>query len=208
MADEKKDQVVAYVVRHGTTKLNEENRFRGQKDIPLDEKGKKDTEELAKFFADKQIGQAWTSPLMRAKDTAKKLLKGRKVKVTPAKQLLPLDAGKYTGMKKDDPNANMKYYHDHTNERIPDGESIDGMHDRVRPVLFKAFRAGLRTGKPSLVSAHSSVIHSLGAILHEDHKAALVEPGGVVAVTWDGKKFNAKPGFKPKQEKEYSGYAS
>src|SRR5258708_35798676 len=107
MADEKKDQVVAYVVRHGTTKLNEENRFRGQKDIPLDETGQKDTEELAKFFADKQIGQAWTSPLMSSKDTAKKRLQGRQVKVTPAKQLLPLDAGKSTGMTQDDPNAKI-----------------------------------------------------------------------------------------------------
>jgi len=208
MADEKKDQVVAYVVRHGTTKLNEENRYRGQKDIPLDEKGKKDTEALTKFFSDKPVGQAWTSPLLRAKETAKGILKSRKIKAIPAKQLLPLDAGKYTGMKKDDPNANMKYYHDHTNERIPGGESIDGMHDRVRPILFKAFRTGLRTGKPSLVSAHSSVIHSLGAILHEDHKAALVEPGGVVAVTWNGKTFDAKPVLKPKQEKESSAYAS
>lgn len=201
------DKVVAYVVRHGTTKLNEENRYRGQKNVPLDDKGKKDAEELAKFFADKQIGQAWTSPLIRATDTSKAILKSKGVKAAKTPALLPLDAGKFTGMKKDDAKADMKYYHEHTDERIPGGESIDGMHKRVRPILFKAFRAGVR-GKPSLVSAHSSVIHSLGAILHEDHKAALVEPGGVVAVVFDGKKFDAKPVLKPKQEKEQSAYAS
>ena len=205
MADEK---VVAYVVRHGTTKLNEENRYRGQKNVPLDEKGKNDAKELAKFFADKQIGQAWTSPLIRATDTAKEILKPKGIKAAKAPALLPLDAGKFTGMKKDDAKADMKHYHEHTDERIPGGESIDGMHKRVRPILFKGFRAGIRSGKPSLFSAHSSVIHSLGAILHEDHKAALVEPGGVVAVVFDGKKFEAKPILKPKQEKEESAYAS
>lgn len=208
MADEKKDQVVAYVVRHGDTTLNDENRYRGQKNVPLNDKGKKDAKELTKFFSDKQLGQAFSSPLSRATDTVKEILKDRNMKATKASALLPLDAGKFTGMKKDDAKADMKYYHDHTDARIPGGESIDGMHKRVRPILFKAFRAGLRTGKPSLISGHSSIIHSLGAILHENHKAALVEPGGVVAVTWDGKNFNAKPILKPKQESENSAYAS
>jgi broad specificity phosphatase PhoE len=146
--------------------------------------------------------------LDRATGTAKEILKGRGIKAVKTPALLPLDAGKFTGMKKDDAKADMKYYHDHTDERIPGGESIDGMHKRVRPLLFKGFRAGLRTGKPSLFSAHASVIHSLGAILHEDHKAALVEPGGVVAVTFNGKSFDAEPVLKPKQEKEQSAYAS
>jgi broad specificity phosphatase PhoE len=204
MADEK---TVAYVVRHGTTKLNEENKYRGQKDAPLDDKGKEDAKALAKFMADKEVGQAWMSPLSRSRDTAKAVLKGRGVKSIPMKALLPLDAGKFTGMKKDDAKADMAYYHDHPSVPIPGGESIEDMHKRVRPVLMKAFRAGVR-GKPSLITAHSSVIHSLGHILHEDHKAALVEPGGAVQIIFDGKKFHAKPVLKPKKEKEQSAYAS
>src|SRR5260370_17237862 len=153
MADEKKNkQIVAYVMRHGTTKLNEENRYRGQKDTPLDDKGKKDAKELAKFFGNKKIGQAGTSPLGRAADTAKEVLKGKGIKAIKASALLPLDSGKFTGMKKDDANADMTYYHDHTSERIPGGESIDGMHKRVRPIFFKGFRAALTSGKPILIS--------------------------------------------------------
>ena len=103
--------------------------------------------------------------MARATDTAKAILKPKGIKAVPVKTLLPLDAGKFTGMKKDDAKADMKYYHEHTADRIPGGESIEGMHKRVTPILFKAFRAGIRTGKPSLVSAHSSIIHSLGHIL-------------------------------------------
>jgi broad specificity phosphatase PhoE len=205
MADEK---TIAYVLRHGDTALNDENRYRGQKDIPLNDKGKQDANEAAEFMADKPIGQAWTSDLSRARDTAKQVLKGRRIKATPLSSLRPLDAGKYTGEKKDDHKEDMKYFHDHTDVRIPGGESIDGMNKRTRSPLLRAFRAGVRTGKPSLVSAHSSVIHSLGQLLHNNHKHALVEPGGVVAVTFDGKKFHAKPVFKPKKESEDAAYAS
>ena len=203
-----KDQVIAYIGRHGSTASNDKNLYRGQSDVPLNEEGKQDAKDQAAFMADKQIGQAWTSPLSRSRDTAKQVLKGRGIKAVPSQTLLPLDAGKYTGQKKDDNKEAMKYYHEHTDTPIPGGESIDRMNSRTRRPLFKAFRAGIRTGKPSYISAHSSVIHSLGNHLHGDHKAALVEPGGVVAVTFDGKKFKATPVFKPKKESENTVYAS
>jgi broad specificity phosphatase PhoE len=204
------EQVIGYVGRHGDTTANDQNRYRGQSDVPLNDKGKKDAKEQAEFMADKPIGQAWSSDLSRAKDTAKAVLKGRNIKATSLQSLRPLDAGKYTGEKKDDHQEQMKYYHDHTDVPIPGGESIDEMNKRVRRPLFRGFRTALRTGKPSFFSAHSSVIHSLGHLLHGDHKAALVEPGGVVQVTFDGKKFHARPIFKPKkkQELDSSAYAS
>lgn len=206
--DENPNQIVAYVARHGTTEYNAENRYRGQKDVPLDDKGRQDAKDLAQFMSDKPIGQAWTSSLSRAKDTAKQVLEERHIKPVISQSLMPLDAGKFTGGKKSDHESDMKYYHKNTDIRIPGGESIDGMNKRVRTPLIRAFRAGIRTGKPSFISAHSSVIHSLGNLLHNDHTAALVEPGGVVAVLFDGKNFIAKPIFKPKEEVKDTAYAS
>lgn len=203
MADEK---TVAFIVRHGTTKLNEENRYRGQKDVPLDDQGKQDAKQAAEFLKNQPIGQAWTSDLGRAKSTAKEILKGRKIQAASTKALRPLDSGKFAGQKKDDHKKEMEYYHEHTNERIPGGESIDEANNRMRKPLLKAFRAGVR-GKPSLVSAHSSVIHSAGDLLHNNHKAALVKPGGIVKIVYDGKNFKAKPVFKARMEEE-NHYAS
>lgn len=198
-------QVIAYVGRHGSTTANDEGRYRGQSDVPLNDEGKQDAKDQAAFMADKTIGQAWTSPLSRSRDTAKQVLNGRGIKAVPVKALLPLDAGKYTGEKKEDSKQQMKYYHEHTDIPIPGGESIDNITNRSRRPLFKALRAGLRSGKPSYVAAHSSIIHSLGQLLHGDHKAALVEPGGVVEVSFDGKNFHAKPVFKPKNEQAKQG---
>ena len=191
------EKTVAYVVRHGTTDLNAEDRYRGQLNIPLDKKGKEDAESLRDFFKDKEIGKAWTSDLSRASDTARTILRGKNIPATRDADLRPLDAGKFAGKKKSESKDEMKKYQNDTSKKIPGGESIDNLHSRNRRPLLKALRAGIN-GKPSLVSTHSSVIHSLGHILHGKHDVALVEPGGVVAVNWDGKKFNAKPIVKPK----------
>lgn len=192
------EKTVAYVVRHGDTALNDENRYRGQLDAPLNDKGRKDAEDLRKFFKDKEIGQAWTSDLKRASDTASTILRGKKVPATRVADLRPLDAGEFTGKKKDEHKDEMKKYQEDTSKVIPGGESIDNLHNRNRRPLLKAFRAGV-SGKPSLVSTHSSVIHSVGHILHGKHDVALVEPGGAVKITWNGKKFQAKPVLKPKK---------
>lgn len=202
------DTVVAYIARHGTTELNQEDRYRGQADVPLDAKGREDAKQLARFMEDKPIGHAWTSDLSRAKETANEVLRFRGIRAIPLESLRPLDAGRFAGQKKEDLRDSMRQYHENTSERIPGGESIDDMHDRVRAPLFKGFRIGLRSGRPSFFSSHSSVIHSLGYLLHGDHTAALVEPGGVVEVLFDGNKFIAKPIFKPKQESKESAYAS
>lgn len=200
-------KTVAYVVRHGDTEFNDENKYRGQMDIPLNDNGKQDAKELAEILKDKPIGQAYTSDLSRARDTAREILKGRGIKATPVTALRPLDSGKFAGKSKDKYKKEMDYYHKHTDKRIPGGESIDDLHNRSRRPLLRAFRAGVR-GKPSLISAHSSIVHSVGDLLHGDHEHALVHPGGMVEIIWDGKKFHAEPVFKAKDENKGDHYAS
>jgi probable phosphoglycerate mutase len=207
-SEESNGQVVAYAVRHGRTVANEENKFRGQLDIPLDENGKQDAKDAAEFLADKPIGQAWTSPLSRSKDTAKVILKGRGIKAIPDDGLLPLDSGKLSGKSKEKYRAKMDYYEAHPDETIPGGESLDDIHERARRPLLKALRAGLRSKIPSLISAHASILHVLGELLHGDHEWALTEPGGIVEIVFDGKKFHAKPVFKAKEETKETQYAS
>src|SRR5579885_2523768 len=89
------EKTVAFIVRHGSTRLNDENKYRGQLDVSLDERGKREAKEVAEFLKNQQIGQAWTSDLRRAKDTAKEILKGRGLKAIPTEKLRPLDSGKF-----------------------------------------------------------------------------------------------------------------
>ena len=53
-----------------------------------------------------------------------------------------------------------------------------------------------------MVVAHSSIIHELGNVVHNDHTSTLVRPGGVAAVSFDGKAFSAKPLIRPLTDKD------
>lgn len=202
------ERIVAYVVRHGTTELNEQGRFRGPMNPPLDDKGLDDAQKLSKYFQGIELGDAWTSDKTRAVQTADAILdpKGQVANQTP--DLHAWNVGYLAGEKKDaeQSKASVSYHQDHADEAFPDGESLNDFRKRVRPVLLRAIKAGHDSGKPSLVVAHSSVIHELGNLVHHDHASAIVKPGGVAAVTFDGKAFNARAIVKPapKGDKAYA----
>ena len=63
-----------YVVRHGETIWNVEKKVQGITDIPLTEKGRKDAEELQELISTLDIDVAISSPLDRARETAKILV--------------------------------------------------------------------------------------------------------------------------------------
>lgn len=59
-----------YIVRHGATELNGTDIFRGRRDIPLSDKGKKESAQIAEYFSGKTIKRIIASPLTRAQETA------------------------------------------------------------------------------------------------------------------------------------------
>ena len=44
-------KILIYALRHGSTHLNEDNKFRGWIDVPLDENGKDEALEAGRFLA-------------------------------------------------------------------------------------------------------------------------------------------------------------
>jgi len=61
------------LVRHGETAWNRELVFRGQTDVPLNERGRLQAEAVADALEDCGIDAIYSSPLSRAVDTAKPL---------------------------------------------------------------------------------------------------------------------------------------
>src|ERR1700750_719132 len=51
-----------YLVRHGTTTLNVENRYRGRRDIPLDAQGYQDAVDVARCLSGAGLAAVYTSP--------------------------------------------------------------------------------------------------------------------------------------------------
>jgi broad specificity phosphatase PhoE len=58
------------LVRHGTTTMNVENRYRGRRDIPLDAQGYQDAVDAARMLSDVGLAAVYTGPLRRTIATA------------------------------------------------------------------------------------------------------------------------------------------
>jgi len=68
-----------FLVRHGETEWNLSCRFQGQLDSPLTEKGVRQVQQLAEFFAKVQVGKMFSSPIGRALETAR-MIKRQQIK--------------------------------------------------------------------------------------------------------------------------------
>jgi broad specificity phosphatase PhoE len=59
-----------YLLRHGETDWNREERLQGSFDVPLNEAGIKQARVLARRLEQLRVGQVFTSSLLRARETA------------------------------------------------------------------------------------------------------------------------------------------
>lgn len=66
----KKTTKKIYIFRHGETDWNRESRFQGHIDVPLNDTGRQQAEELAYKLTDKSIEAILSSDLGRARETA------------------------------------------------------------------------------------------------------------------------------------------
>ena len=88
---------ILYLVRHGETDWNKTNRFQGRTDIPLSEEGiwqAKQTKERLK----NQFDVVYTSPLIRAVQTAKIISDDTNLFPTIYENLIEIDFGHWEGL--------------------------------------------------------------------------------------------------------------
>ena len=62
--------MIVYLMRHGQTDWNKEYRLQGATDIPLNEEGRRQAKEAAEKMRDIPFECVYSSPLIRAKETA------------------------------------------------------------------------------------------------------------------------------------------
>lgn len=119
-----------YVVRHGTTLLNVQNRYRGRRDIPLDAQGYQDAVDAARRLCNVGLTAVYTSPLRRAIATAQIIADAAGV---PDLRILHglnnLDYGAWEGMTADeaaafDPEAHALYRTAPSEAVCPQGERL------------------------------------------------------------------------------------
>lgn len=91
---------VIYILRHGQTLLNKEDKIRGWSDIPLDDEGIVQAKKLGEAFRNSQIelDGIFTSNLLRAEQTALEVSQQTGYPVLGIRECLrPWNVGSYTG---------------------------------------------------------------------------------------------------------------
>ena len=87
-----------YIVRHGQTEKNKANVLQGRSDVPLNEAGRQQAEEVRDRFREAGISfdLVYTSPLIRAVQTAEIIVGD--VRQIVDERLIEMDYGPYEGM--------------------------------------------------------------------------------------------------------------
>lgn len=87
-----------YIIRHGETLWNTEGRLQGRADISLNENGIRLARITGERMKDISFDLAISSPLSRAKQTAKLVLEGRNLPVLEDKRLEEISFGEWEGL--------------------------------------------------------------------------------------------------------------
>jgi len=88
-----------YLVRHGQTVWNEEGRLCGSSDVPLSDEGLAQARKLAARLKDIGISAIYSSPLLRARQTAEAIAAHHRVEVKTEPDLREIDYGDWEGLK-------------------------------------------------------------------------------------------------------------
>ena len=136
-----------YLLRHGKTKFNTDgstpDRIRGWEDVPLDETGKEQAEDVGQFFKGRHIDAIFTSDLSRCRDVAEEISKATGVPVTAAsKKFRPWNLGSFQGQ-----NSRMvaeqikEKYIEEPDLAVPNGESFNSFERRYLSTLRRLMSA-------------------------------------------------------------------
>ncbi len=126
-----------YLIRHGETTGDIEDRYGEDYEDHLTERGKEQSKELAKKLKNKNIEIIFHSPRIRATETARIISKGLDLKLAKVQDLRERNAyGILTGMIKSDakrkyPKEVKKLERDKINHDVKNSENYNSFKDRI-----------------------------------------------------------------------------
>lgn len=179
-------------VRHGQTPYNAENRLQGQRDVPLDGKGREQASAIGRYLGgalapeiarlDRE-GAFWASPLIRTRETMELVRAAMALPPQPYQldpRLKELSFGVWEGhswaeVEATDPEGVKEREADKWHFAPPGGESYATLAERVTPWLQE------RRGDTFLV-AHGGVARAFFTLL-----AGMPPEEAAVAEIWQGR---------------------
>lgn len=132
------------IVRHGQTEWNRVERFRGRADLRLNETGYVQASLVARRLAAAEtLAALYSSPLLRAMQTAAPIAKACGVTTRPLDGLIDIDYGEWQGLTPEEVAARYPALYRRWEESpqlvaIPGGESLAAVRARAEAALRRA----------------------------------------------------------------------
>ena len=157
------DTALLYLVRHGATANNVARpaRLQGRAtDLPLSPDGERQAAETANFLSNDQIAAVYSSPLLRAVQTAESIALAHGLPPARLDDLIECDIGRWEGrsweeIEASEPEAFRLFTADPATNPYAGGENLEQVHARVAPAIDRLLTNS--AGKAIVVVAHNVV---------------------------------------------------
>ncbi|MGE5571985.1 MAG: histidine phosphatase family protein [Bacillota bacterium] len=150
------------LIRHGQTRWNKEEVFRGRADIPLDETGMAQAEAVAAALAQMKISAVYSSPLARAAETARIVARPQGLPVQLVDDLADIDCGGWEGVPVYEARSRYPEMFEAWQEAphtvtFPGGESLDQVANRAVAAVDRIVASHAAEGETVAVVSHRVV---------------------------------------------------
>ncbi|MGE4543045.1 MAG: alpha-ribazole phosphatase [Pedobacter sp.] len=149
-----------YLVRHGQVEGFEQHRYNGQADVHLTELGWQQYHSLQSRLKDRPLAAVYSSDLQRCLQGARLLAEPHRLEPIPLPALRELHIGQWQGitwqeLQQNFPRQWEERLKDIAHYRVPDGENLLDLSQRVLPALKSLLAAHAR--QEVLVVGHGAV---------------------------------------------------
>lgn len=163
------DGCLLFLVRHGATANNlaRPPKLQGQRENPpLSSTGRAQADAVARYLGHFPLAAVYSSPLVRARETAEEIARPHKLPVETVAALTECDIGRWEGrswdqVRQDDAEAYRLFIEDASQHPYAGGENLSQVNARVAPAILEI--CGRHIGRPVAIAAHNVVNRALVA---------------------------------------------
>ena len=144
-----------YVIRHGQTDWNIEDRTQGSIETKLNEEGMKEAENARKELLSVKIDVILCSPRKRCIETAKIICRSRNIPIIEIKELGERRFGEFEGKLKNIDYNWIEFWDWKTNKNFEKAENVRDFYERISLIIDKIKEEYIK--KNVLIVTHSGV---------------------------------------------------
>lgn len=164
-----------YIIRHGETDWNTVRRLQGNSDIPLNEAGRELARITSKALENVPFSRIYTSPLLRAKETAQIIKGNRDIPVIEEPRIKEICFGICEGYhcgrdNYDIPVEGFMNFFEHPEKYVPpkNAESIEDLCKRTTLFLQELVHTKDMENETVLISTHGAALKGLLSSVNMD----------------------------------------